>query len=129
MYLNCIGFIVEAVLRLLGNKCPPNPNATTARYLVGGGHTTANTVSLTKMLRCFSFRIKMLRCRRLPRDFPLLFLWELTQLAHLLTCPVCKVVYYNPSLGAELDMSEEPVGGAVCPIKCRPREHKDWKFC
>ena len=48
-------------------------NATTARYLVGGGHTTANTVSLTKMLRYFSFRIKMFRCRRPPREFLLLF--------------------------------------------------------
>ena len=44
-------------------------------------------------------------------------------------CPVCKVVHCYPSLGAELDMSEESGGGAVCPIKCRPREHKDWKFC
>ena len=40
------------------------------RQIFGGwGHTTTNTVSLTKMLRCFSLRIKMLRCRRPLRDF------------------------------------------------------------
>ena len=33
------------------------------------GHTTTNTISLTKMLRCFSLRIKMIRCRRPLRDF------------------------------------------------------------
>ena len=47
---------------------------TTARYSVGGEHTTANAVSLTKMLRCFSLRIKMLRCRRQPRDFSSCFI-------------------------------------------------------
>ena len=43
--------------------------SSTARYFVGGGHTTANRGNLTQRLRCFALRIKMLRCRRPLRDF------------------------------------------------------------
>ena len=47
-------------------------NATTARYSVGGGHTTANRGNLIQRLRCFALRIRMLRSRRPPRELPLL---------------------------------------------------------